>query len=157
MFSISQEMTQLPWAAEFWWALLARRATDLTLRDSSVLMTAVCLCSLCLLFKECRTLTNLTGSNQYETCMCSSFIFYILINILSSLSCYHNVKIGSANYSVAAGFYNLKEFIRTINISTYLHVTLNFIYQILRTKQISLSYWLTWLSGCWLSQVRNKT
>lgn len=126
MFSISQEMTQLPWAAEFWWALLARRATDLTLRDSSVLMTAVCLCSLCLLFKECRTFTNLTGSNQYETCMCSSFIFYILINILSSLSCYHNVKIGSANYSVAAGFYNLKEFIRTINISIYLHVTINF-------------------------------
>lgn len=39
-----------------------------------------------------------------------------------------SVKIGGANYSVAAGFY--KEFIRTININTYLRVILNFIYQI---------------------------
>lgn len=60
--------------------------------------------------------------------MCLFFIFYILINILLSLLCYYNVKIGSVNYSVVVGFYNLKEFIRIINISIYLYVILNFIY-----------------------------
>lgn len=58
--------------------------------------------------------------------MCLFFIFYILINILLSLLCYYNVKIGSVNYSVVVGFY--KEFIRIININIYLFVILNFIY-----------------------------